>query len=98
MIGPKSIEDIIAQANNLGAMQASAVWALVSTMLAAYIWRMQKHHATYDAQWQDIRIKEAEGDIKIAEAVKSLSDVVGKQSEQLTSIRWILDERLKKSI
>ena len=97
MIGPPSIDELIGKANTLGAMQASAIWALISTILAFYIWRIQKHHATYDEQWQDIRIKEAEGDIKIAEAVKALSDVVSKQNEQITEIRFIIDERLKKS-
>lgn len=96
MIGPKSLDEVIASANSLGAMQASAIWALVSGMLAVYIWRNQKHHANYDTQWQEIRIKEAEGDIKIADAVRALADVVAWQGEKLTEIRIIIDERLKK--
>lgn len=96
MIGPPDLDDLIRNANSLGAMQASAIWALVSLMLAFYIWRIQKHHADYDAQWQNIRIKEAEGDIKIADAVKSLSDVVARVNDQTTEIRFIIDERLKK--
>lgn len=97
-MGPKSIDDLIRNANSLGAMQASAIWALISSILFIYIWRIQKHHADYDDQWQDIRIKEAEGDIKIAEAVKSLADVVIKQNEQITEIKFIIDERLKKQV
>lgn len=97
MIGPKTIEELIGNANALGAMQASAIWALVSALLAVYIWRINKHHEAYDMQWQDIRIKEAEGDIKIAEAIKVLGDVVGRQNDQITEIRFIIDERLKKS-
>lgn len=98
MIGPKSVEDIINQANNLGAMQASAVWALVSSMLALYIWRMQKHHANYDRQWHDIRIREAEGDIKSAEAQRITAEAIIRMNERLTMLTTIVDERLKKQI
>lgn len=94
MIGPKSIEDLIGNANALGAMQASAIWALMFILLAIRTWLAEKHYQAYDRQWQDIRIKEAEGDIKIAEAVRSLAEVVEKQHEQLTEIRIIIDERL----
>ncbi len=90
MIGPKTVEEMIGQANNLGAMQASAIWALVSTMLAIYIWRIQKHHDTYDKQWQEIRIKEAEGDIRISEAVKAQSEAIVRLHEQVSEIRIIV--------
>lgn len=105
MIGPQDIDHLIQNANALGAMQASAIWAFVSMGLSFALWRSNKRredledkHEEYNRVWQDIRIKEAEGDIKIAEAVRSQADAILKLNDQTTELRLIVDERLKKGV
>jgi hypothetical protein len=85
-LDPKKIID---GANMLGALQASAIWALVASGLSFYIWQERKHHNEYDAEWRKIREKEAEADGRMADAVAKLAD-------SLREIRTIVDERLPK--
>jgi hypothetical protein len=83
-------------AQKLGAMQATAVWAFVCMLMALHIWRTFKRHEAYDKQWQAIRMKEAEGAIKLSIAVDKLDDDVKQTSDRLNRIETILDERIPK--
>ena len=81
-------------AQELGALQASGIWALFSLTLVAYIVWDKKQSKRRDEIWQDIRIKEAMAEVNSAQALNKMGDAYERLVDKISEISVILDERI----
>lgn len=82
-----TIQQIIKGAEGIGALSATAVWALFSIY---FIWRdseKEKQSKSTSSEWLKIRSEEARADIVMSQAVQ-------KMAEEISAIKIILSERL----
>lgn len=64
----KTVSDLIGSAEKLGTLSAAAIWALFTLMLITYIvWDLRTKRQMSELSLQ-VRIKDAESDIRIADA------------------------------
>lgn len=101
MIGPKTFEDIINQANNLGAMQASAIWALLCMVLAFILYRKIRNEEKASTTWRETREKAILAEQAQTTVVSRLVDVmamntasIAAHSTRIDHLVTILEERV----
>ena len=81
-------------AKELGGMEASAIWALVTVGLYVRMRASDRHHEEYDKVWQEIRTKEAVADSRMADAMMRMSETIERHCQETGQIRIILEERI----
>lgn len=77
----------VSAAKDLGDLPSAAVWALLCLILLYYTWNRDQYNRKVDKEWQIIRLKDAEADAAMAQAVGKLADEVAKNN-------IILEERV----
>lgn len=91
---PQLIEGIIKNAERLGALSATAIWAFFTLILIGFItWKMKAESQASEAAWT-ARIEEAKADGMIANALEKLSDQV---KELRFKIRCLGEDDVKKN-
>ena len=70
MIGPETIDSYIKNAQSIGALSASAVWAIICLYFIIDKWRRDKR----DELIIEVRLRSAEASIKNAEAIEQVSE------------------------
>jgi len=85
----KWVKQLSEGANLLGALQASAVWALFSGFVCYLYWTEKKHHEEYDKEWMEVRIQQAN-------ALEGLANAMSKIADNYKELKTIIDERLHK--
>lgn len=78
---------LISDAKELGALDASTIWALVSMALSFYVYRSEKSKKDVVDSWQNIRIEEAKADLVMAQAVERLTN-------EVAQMKIIISERI----
>lgn len=81
------VNKTVSAAKELGDLPSSAIWALFCLVLVAYVWYTAKSNRQTDLQWQGIRLKDAEADAAMAQAV-------GKMADEISHLKVIVDERI----
>lgn len=77
----------VSAAKDLGDLPSAAIWALLCIILLYYTWNRDQYNRKVDKEWQDIRLKDAEADTVMAQAV-------GKMADEMARLRTIIDERI----
>lgn len=90
------LDQVLDSANKAGALQASAIWALVAIGLYWKNYRTDKHHERYNEEWAKIRTQEAVADSKAADALVELAKQVTRGNEEISKMRTLIDERIPK--
>lgn len=94
MIGPETVDSYIKNAQALGALSASAVWALVCGYQMIQTWRRDNR----DEKIIEVRLRSAEASIKNAEAIEQVSEKMVQLmivNSELASIIRELNRRIK---
>jgi hypothetical protein len=77
----------VSAAKDLGDLPSGATWALLCLILLYYTWNRDQYNRKVDKEWQVIRLKDAEADAAMAQAV-------GKMADETSKLRTIIDERI----
>lgn len=67
------VHKVVESAKEIGGLDGNTLLAFICLILFAYIVYLIKQGRTSDKAWQDIRLREAVADQKLADAVGSLS-------------------------
>lgn len=95
MIGPKTFEEVIRGSESLGALSATAVWALWAALMVAYtVWRERKY---FNAETERNTISQASAETRFiqAQALSKLSDDVNQMKMTINQLSIIVSERLR---
>jgi hypothetical protein len=95
VVGPQTeafglVKKAVESAQELGALQASALWALFCLVLLAYIAYKLKQERSDRDTWFTIRLEDAKSDFALAQAVQKLVD---KLVEDVQHIKTIIEDR-----
>lgn len=90
------LDKILDSANKAGALQASAIWALVAIGLYWKNYQADKHYERYNEEWAKIRTQEAIADSKAADALAELAKQVARLNDEVKCNRTLIDERIPK--
>lgn len=94
MIGPDTVDGYVKNAQAIGALSASAVWALICLYFVVDKWRRDRR----DEKIIEVRLRSAEASIKNAEAIEQVSEKIVQLmivNSELASIVRELNRRIK---
>jgi hypothetical protein len=92
VIGPKDLDSVIQSAQGLGALSASAVWALVCLYFVWRDYQRDKQVKKTTEEWMKIRTEDAKADLLAANALNGIVDRLGRIETTQVRIQALMEK------
>lgn len=99
-MGPNEVSEffkvLAGGAKDFGALEASSVWALIFIVMFWERQQIRKQQTEQSDQWLETRTAQAISETKTAEAIDKLAEQVDKNTDQVSRLSILIDERIRR--